>query len=146
MATPFIGEYSHTLDDKKRLAIPAKFRAALGKRMVITRGLDACLFIYPETQWQELADKLGRLPLGQRDARGFSRLMLAGAMEGELDGLGRILIHDYLKHYASLKRQVVIAGVYSHLEIWDARTWEAYKKKTEKEVVDMAERLGELGV
>ena len=67
-------------------------------------------------------------------------------MEGEFDGLGRILIPDYLKHYAALKRQVVIAGVYSHLEIWDARTWEAYKKKTEKEVGDMAERLGELGV
>lgn len=146
MATSFIGEYVHTLDDKKRLAIPAKFRSALGRRMVITRGLDACLFIYPEAEWQALAEKLGRLPLGQRDARGFSRLMLAGAMEGELDGLGRILIPDYLKQYAILKRQVVIAGIYNHLEIWDARAWEAYKKKAEKEVGDMAERLGELGV
>lgn len=142
----FIGEYSHTIDEKKRLAVPAKFRKALGGKAVITRGLDNCLFLFSQKEWGLLAEKLGKLPIGQSDARGFVRLMMAGAMDADLDGLGRILIPDYLKTYASLKKRVVIAGLYSRIEIWDEIKWNEYKRKSELAVGDMAERLGELGI
>ena len=142
----FIGEYTYSIDTKKRLAIPAKFRELLGKKAVITRGLDNCLFIYPSREWEILAQKLSQLPLSQADARGFARLMLTGAMEVVLDNLGRILVPDFLKGYAQLKKKVVIAGVYNRIEIWDAKLWQEYKHKTEKEVGDIAERLKELGV
>ncbi|PJE58115.1 MAG: cell division/cell wall cluster transcriptional repressor MraZ, partial [Candidatus Portnoybacteria bacterium CG10_big_fil_rev_8_21_14_0_10_36_7] len=88
----FIGEYTHNIDAKKRLAIPSKFRKSLGASVVITLGLDNCLFLFPIQEWEILADKLGHLPIGQQDARGFSRLMMAGAAEVEIDSLGRILI------------------------------------------------------
>ncbi len=142
----FIGEYSYSIDEKKRLAIPPKFRKLLGKRAVITRGLDQCLFLYAEKEWGSLAQKLSKLPLAQADARGFARLMLTGAMEVSLDNLGRILVPDYLKGYAFLRKKVVIAGVYNRIEIWDENKWKGYKVKTEKEVGDIAERLKELGV
>jgi len=141
-----IGEYKHTIDSKKRLAIPSKLRGELGKKAVITRGLDNCLFIFPLNSWNKLVDKLSKLPLGQRDTRGFIRLMLSGASEAKLDGLGRILVPDYLKQYASLKKNVIIAGVYNRLEIWDENKWDVFKQNSEKEVDNMAERLGELGV
>jgi MraZ protein len=142
----FIGEYIYLIDEKKRLAIPPKFRQLLGNKAVITRGLDQCLFLYPVKEWIILAKKLSQLPLSQSDARGFARLMLTGAMEANLDNLGRILIPDYLKEYAFLKKKIVIAGVFNRIEIWDARIWQEYKKRTEKEVGDIAERLKELGV
>ncbi|HZX49601.1 MAG TPA: division/cell wall cluster transcriptional repressor MraZ [Candidatus Paceibacterota bacterium] len=142
----FLGEYTYSIDEKKRLAIPTKFRQVLGKKAVITRGLDRCLFLYSFKEWQQLADKLSKLPLAQADARGFARLMLAGAMEGDLDKLGRVLVPDYLKEYASLNKKVVIAGVYNRIEIWDEGKWLAYKTRIEKEVGDMAERLKELGI
>ena len=142
----FIGEYSHTIDNKRRVAIPSKFRRELGKKAVITRGLDNCLFVFPEEEWGVLAKKLGALPLGQSDARGFIRLMLAGAMDVSLDGLGRILVPDYLREYASLKKQVVVTGVFNRLEVWDETLWKQYKGRSEKEIGNMAERLGELGV
>jgi len=142
----FLGEYTYTIDEKKRLAIPAKFRQQLGKKAVITRGLDNCLFLYPMKDWKELAEKLAKLPLSQADARGFVRIMLAGAMEVNLDRLGRILIPDYLKKYASLQKKVIVAGLYNRIEIWDEKKWNLYKQKTEKEAGDIAERLKELGV
>lgn len=142
----FIGEYSHNIDEKRRLAIPAKFRKELGKTAVITRGLDNCLFVFSEGEWNTLAQKLGTLPLGQSDARGFIRLMLAGAMDTALDNLGRILVPDYLKEYASLKKEVAITGVFNRLEIWNETMWREYKGRSEKEIGNMAERLGELGV
>jgi len=141
-----IGEYTHIIDDKKRLAIPAKIRKELGAKAVITRGLDNCLFIYPSKEWQKLVEKLSNLPIGQRDTRGFSRLMLAGASEVDLDTLGRVLVPDYLKEYAQLKKNVVIAGVYNRLEIWDETKWNTFKSQSEKEVDNIAERLGNLGV
>ncbi len=142
----FLGEYTYSIDEKKRLAIPTKFRLALGKKAVVTRGLDQCLFLYSFKEWEVLADKLSKLPLAQADARGFARLMLAGAMEADLDKLGRILVPDYLKDYASLGKKIVIAGVYNRIEIWDEVKWGAYKTRVEKEIGDMAERLKELGI
>jgi len=142
----FIGEYTYSIDEKKRLAIPPKFRKILDKKAVITRGLDQCLFLYPLKEWQAVAEKLSRLPLSQADARGFARIMLAGAMDVNLDNLGRILIPDYLKEYAALKKKVVIAGLYNRIEIWDERKWKEYKRKMEAGIGDVAERLKELGV
>lgn len=141
-----IGEYQHTLDPKKRLAVPAKLRKELGEKAVLTRGLDNCLFLYPFPEWQKLTEKLGQLPMGQGNTRSFLRLMLAGAVEVELDQLGRILVPDYLKNYANLKQRVVIAGVYNRLEIWDEALWENYKTEVEKNTDMIAEKLGELGM
>ena len=144
--TMFIGEYTYSIDEKKRLAIPAKFRGLLGKKAVITRGLDNCLFLYPMKEWEKLAGKLSKLPLSQADARGFARLMLIGAMDVNIDNLGRILVPDYLKKYGGLNKKVVIAGVFDRIEIWDSKKWDEYKAKTEAGMGDIAERLGELGV
>ena len=117
----FIGEYTYSIDEKKRLAVPGKFRQLLGNKAVITRGLDQCLFLYPAKEWGILAKKLSQLPLSQADARGFARLMLAGAMDVNFDNLGRILIPDYLKEYANLKKKIVIAGLYNRIELWDEK-------------------------
>lgn len=141
-----IGEHQHTIDSKKRLAVPAKLRKEIGERAVVTRGLDNCLFLYPMSEWTKLTEKLSQLPMGQGDTRSFLRLMLAGASEVELDQLGRILIPDYLKTYAGLKQRVVIAGVYNRLEIWDEERWNAYKTDVEKNTDMIAEKLGELGL
>jgi len=141
-----IGEYIHTIDPKKRLAVPAKVRKELGERAVLTRGLDNCLFLYPFQEWQKLTEKLAQLPVGSGTTRSFLRLMLAGAVEVEMDQLGRILIPDYLKTYAGLKQRIVIAGVYNRLEIWDEERWAAYKAEVEKNSDMIAEKLGELGL
>ena len=141
-----IGEFKHNLDAKKRLAIPAKFRKELGEGAVITRGLDNCLFVFPLKHWNQLAEKLASTPIGQQDSRSFARLILSGAMEVEFDGLGRIVIPEYLKSYAELKRVAVVAGVYTRLEIWDEDRWTAYKQNLEKNSDAIAEKLGELGI
>lgn len=142
----FIGEYTYSIDEKKRLAVPPKFRAELKKGAVITRGLDNCLFLYSREEWERLAQKLSQMPLSRADARGFARIMLSGAMEVDFDNLGRILVPDYLKDYAKLKKKAVVAGLYSRVEIWDEEEWKTYKVKMEKEAGDIAERLNELGV
>ncbi len=142
----FIGEYRHTIDEKGRMAIPIRFRSALAQGAVITRGLDRSLFLYPRKEWDKLADKLASLPLGQADTRAFARLMLAGAMEVEVDGSGRALLPEYLRQYAGLRKDVVVAGLYNRLEIWDEATWKAYAAKTEAEGNQIAERLTNLGV
>ncbi|MEK7541757.1 MAG: division/cell wall cluster transcriptional repressor MraZ [Patescibacteria group bacterium] len=141
-----IGEYQHTLDSKKRLAVPAKMRKELGETAVLTRGLDACLALYPMPEWFRLTEKLSQLPVGQGSTRSFSRLMLAGAVEVEMDRLGRILIPDYLKNYAGLKQRVIIAGVSNRLEIWDEERWNAYRTEMEKNTDMIAEKLGEMGL
>ena len=140
-----IGEYKHSLDAKKRTAIPAKFRREIGKKAVITRGLDQCLFVYPIKEWEKVAEKLSELPTGQADSRNFVRNMFSGAMDVEIDSLGRVLIPDYLKEYAGLKDKAVIVGVYKRLEIWNEENWETYKKRVEKQTDTLAEKLGEIG-
>jgi len=142
----FIGEYQHGLDDKGRLAVPAKFRLDLKQGAVVTRGLDKCLFIYTKKAWNELAEKLAKLPISQANTRAFARLMLAGAMDADIDGQGRMLVPDYLRNYAGIKKQVVVAGLYNRLELWDAGKWNIYKKTTEKDSGNIAEAMGELGV
>lgn len=142
----FIGEYTHTIDTKKRLSIPTRMRKELGNVAVVTRGLDQCLFLYTESTWNEMAGKLSNLPLGQADTRNFVRLMLAGASEQEVDSLGRILVPEHLKQYANLEGKVIIAGVFNRIELWSPKRWEQVKKKTEEDADRLAERLGELGV
>lgn len=142
----FIGEYSHNLDEKGRLAIPVKFRSELKKGGVVTRGLDNCLFFYTKAEWEKLAEKLSTLPISQSNSRAFARLMLAGAMDVEVDKQGRISIPEYLREFAGFKKDVVIAGLYSRLELWDSEKWAAYKRQTENESNVIAERMGELGV
>jgi MraZ protein len=141
-----IGEYKHSIDTKKRLSIPAKFRKDIGERAVVTKGLEKCLTIYTMTEWEKLAEKLNNLPTSQSDARNFARIMLAGAADVELDKLGRILVPDYLKEYALLKKNVTILGLSTKIEVWDTDKWEEHKKKTETAAEDIAERLKELGI
>lgn len=141
-----IGEYTHTLDPKKRLSLPIKFRKELGKEVVITRGLDSCLFVYSKKEWKMIAEKLRNLPMGQADTRGFSRFLFSGAIEVEVDSVGRMLIPDFLKEFASLTEKVVLAGVETRVEVWDADAWEEYKKRIEKQADAMAEKLGDVGV
>ena len=142
----FIGEFSHNLDSKGRMAVPVKFRNKLGAGAIITRGLDHCLFVFTTAEWETLAQKLINLPLSQANSRAFVRLMLSGAADVEADKQGRILIPDYLREYAGLKKQVVVAGVYNRFEIWDAEAWKQYKAKTESASDEIAEKLSELGI
>lgn len=142
----FIGEYQHSIDEKGRMAIPVKFRADLSKGAVVTRGLDRCLFVYTVDAWKVLAEKLMNLPLSQSKSRAFARLMLAGAMDVELDKQGRIILPEYLREYASVKKGVVVAGLYDRLEIWDQSAWQTYTAATEKDSNEIAESLSELGV
>lgn len=142
----FIGEYQHSIDPKKRLALPSKFRKELGKKVVVTRGLDKCLFVYPLSTWKELAEKLGTLPMGESGTRSFVRLMLAGATDVDIDAQGRVLLPEYLKEYAQLERNVTVAGLFNRLEIWDEEKWEQYRAKAEQSTDEIAEQLGRLGV
>src|SRR3989338_712798 len=118
-----IGEYTHVLDEKKRVSLPAKFRKELGRKIVITHGLDNCLFVYPMKSWQRVSEKLATLSMGKAQTRGFNRFMLAGAVEVDVDSIGRILIPDFLKDFARLGEKVVIAGVHDRVEIWDETRW-----------------------
>lgn len=142
----FIGEYAHSIDEKSRLAIPTKFRSDLADGAVITRSPDKCLFLYTRAEGQKLAEKVSNQPFSQAQNRAFARLMLANAMEVTLDKQGRIILPDYLKKFAGLKKQVIITGLYNRLEIWDAAVWTKYKQSTEKQSEEIAERMGELGV
>ncbi len=141
-----LGEYKHNLDSKGRMAVPAKFRTDLSAGAIITRGLDRSLFIFGLKEWEVLVEKLTSLPLAQANSRAFVRLMLAGASDVRLDVQGRILIPDYLREYAGLKKQVVVAGLFNRVEVWDADSWKQYKIKTEAASDEIAEKLGELGI
>ena len=145
MANLLIGEYEHTLDEKKRVSLPKTFRAALGKRVVMTRGLDNCLFVYSQEAWERVAGKLQSLSIVNEDTRGFNRFMLSGAAEVDVDGVGRVLIPDHQKEFAGLKRDVVFTGVSDHVEIWNLASWRSYKARIEKNAAKMAKKLGEIG-
>jgi MraZ protein len=142
----FIGEYHHSIDEKGRMSVPVKFRASLAEGAVVTRGLDRCLYLYPAKEWALLAEKLASLPIGQADTRAFARLMLAGAMDVDIDASGRILLPDYLRTYASLTKTVVVAGLYNRMEIWDEAAWASYAAQTEANGNEIAARLQGLGI
>ena len=140
-----IGEYEHTLDEKNRVSLPKQFRSALGAKIVMTRGLDNCLFVYPKASWENVAKKLQDLSFAQSDTRGFSRFILSGAAVLEVDGAGRILVPDHQRQFAGLKKNVVFAGVSDRVEVWDADVWKQYKSRIEKNADALAEKLGEVG-
>ncbi len=142
----FIGEYRHNLDSKGRIAIPAKFRSVLKKGAVVTKGLDGCLFLYSKEEFLKIAKNLSQLPISQARARAFSRHMLAGAMDLEFDNQGRITLPEYLRNFSLLKKGVIIAGLYDHLELWNEDSWNKYKKEAEKNSNSIAEELGNLGI
>src|SRR5581483_11876309 len=124
-----IGQHQHTIDVKKRLALPAKFRNELGTVVVVTKGVENCLVVYPQKEWEIMSQKLANLPLSQGEARSFARHLLASATEVELDRLGRILIPDYLKEYSALQKEVIVCGLSNRLEVWDKEKWQAYSKQ-----------------
>ena len=126
--------------------MPSKWRKELGKTLIVTRGLDNCLFVYPQKQWQQITQKVGQLPLGQADTRGFNRFFLSGAVEVEVDSVGRILVPDFLKEFGKLESSVVLAGIHNRIEIWDEKRWETYKRSIEAQADALAEKLGEIGV
>jgi len=141
-----IGQYEHTIDVKKRLALPVKFRGELGDKVIITKGIESCLVVYTEEEFKIVSDKISNLTMSQSEARSFTRTMLASAMEVSFDKLGRILVPDYLKKYANLNKNVVICGLSNRLEIWDLENWNAWTKEAEKGIGDIVSKLGGLGI
>lgn len=141
-----IGQHNHTLDDKNRLSLPSKFRKELGKTVVITRGLDKCLFVYPSGEWKTFTDKLRTLSVGSAEARSFSRFMLGSAVETDIDASGRVLVPDYLKAFAGLDVKVIVAGVTNRVEIWNEASWAAYTSRVENEADRLAQHLGDIGM
>ena len=139
----FIGEYTHSIDAKRRMAVPSKFRKELSPKAVITRSLENCLVVYPLKAWEAEAAKLAAESEKKRGARSYARLRLSGAMHVSFDGLGRILIPDYLKKYAGLKKNAVIIGLGNRIEIWNEKKWQDYKIKIEANLEEIAERLEE---
>ncbi len=145
MTNLLIGEYEHTLDEKKRVSLPKVFRSAMGKKIVVTRGLDHCLYAYSRAGWEAVAKKLQSLSMVNADTRGFNRFMLSGAAELDVDGIGRILIPDHQKAFAGLKKRIIFAGISDHVEIWDAEAWSVYKTLIEKNADQMAAKLDQIG-
>lgn len=141
-----LGEYQHAVDEKGRMAVPAKFRKTLSGGVVVTKGAEGCLYLYPLDEWTKLAEKLSKLPINQADARAFSRLTLAGASHAEIDSQGRVLIPDYLRSYAGIRGKAVIVGLYNRAEIWEEEKWQRYRAEIEEKGDSIAERLGGLGI
>ena len=130
--TMFIGEYTHAVDEKNRFSLPAKFRKELGKKVVVTRGKDHCLFLYPTKTWVSISEEVKKLGHVESDHR-YARFTFSGASEIEIDSIGRILIPEFLREFAELKNPIVITGVHDRVEIWNAPNWSSYRKKLESE-------------
>ncbi len=141
-----IGKYTHDLDPKKRLTLPSKWRTDLGKKVVVTSGLDTSLFVFPIKEWEKIAERLASSGFGNQDSRSFNRFILANAFETDVDAAGRIVIPDTLKKFAHLEEKVVLAGMYSRIELWDEKTWEANIAKVNGEADALASKLNDLGV
>ena len=142
----FMGMYNHTIDTKGRLIVPAKFREELGDHFVVTRGLDGCLSIYAMEEWKKLEEKLGQLPMTNRNARMFSRFMISGAAECELDKMGRFLLPQALRQEANLKKDVVLSGAINRIEIWDQEKWNECNTFSDEDMNGIAETLEGLGI
>lgn len=136
-----MGEYQHTIDEKGRMIIPAKFRDELGEHFVITRGLDNCLFVYPQSEWKLIEQKLKTLPFTRSDARAFTRFFFSGAIECELDKQGRVNIAANLRQYAELQKDCVVIGVSNRVEIWSKEKWEEYFSDSEASFNEIAEKI-----
>lgn len=142
----FMGEFQHSIDAKGRLIIPAKFREKLGENFVVTRGLDGCLFGYPQDEWEKLEEKLNEMPLAKKDARLFVRFFYSAATECELDKQGRINIPQSLRRHANLEKSCVIVGVSNRIEIWDETRWQAFTDAAEENFDEIAESMIDFGL
>lgn len=138
-----MGEYNHTIDAKGRVIVPAKFREALGEEFVVTLGLDGCLFVYPDAEWQDFVSKLKELP-GNKDARQLQRYFMAGAATCEVDKQGRILIPTKLRAHAQLEKEIIFVGVVGKIEIWSKERWEANNNYDDMD--EIAEHMSDLGI
>lgn len=137
-----LGEYEHTIDDKNRLTLPARFRDTLSGGVVVTRGMDGCLYAYPREEWQErFQSRVAGLDPLSSEGRKLQRHFFSGAAEAELDKQGRIMIPGALLRYAGLEREVVVAGIHDHLEIWDRESWRRELNEVEGSAEHVAERL-----
>jgi MraZ protein len=141
----FSGECEHTIDDKGRLIVPAKFRADLDEGLFVTRGLDGCLFVFPLNTWKELSEKMANLSLVKASARLFSRMIFSG-VECTLDKQGRILLPPPLRAHANIESEVVITGVRNRLDIWSKKRWQEMTTRMEEESSSIAEQLADLGI
>ena len=140
----FMGEFQHSLDDKARLTVPAKFREELGPAFIVTRGLDRCLFVYPRKDWEALEGKMRSMPLTRPDARQFIRFFFSGAAECELDKQGRIVVPGNLREYATINKDCVVIGVGARVEIWDQEIWKTYTSDVENRFSELAASLVDL--
>ena len=136
-----LGEHEHTLDDKNRLTLPAKLREQLGAHVVVSRGLDGCLYVYSDADWARLAERVGSLDPFSREARTMQRWFFASGSDAELDKQGRMVIPATLLKNAGIGREVTVAGVNDHLEIWDRAAWREQQQTVEGSAEDVAERL-----
>jgi MraZ protein len=136
-----LGEHEHTLDDKNRLTLPAKLREQLGDRVVVTRGLEGCLNVYASSEWESLAERVTGLDPLSRDGRTWRRYFFTGAVHGELDKQGRMVLPPSLLKNVGIEREVTVAGMYDHLEIWDRARWREQLHEVEGSAEDVAERL-----
>ena len=139
----FMGEYNHSIDQKGRLIVPSKFREQLGNEFVVTTGLDGCLFVYSNEEWQRIEEKFREIPLTTKDARKFSRFFFAGAATCEVDKQGRILLPSNLREYAAIEKEVVSVGVLSRVEIWSKDRWS--ENGDYDDMDEIAEHMAELG-
>jgi MraZ protein len=142
----FLGEFSHTIDDKGRLTLPAKYRIDLGHGVVVTRGVDKCLFIFTAEEFHRLADQIGQLPMTQSEARELARHFFSGASDVELDKQGRILIPQNLRDYAGLDGEVIVAGINTRIEVWDGKAWNQVRAGFESNAAGDAEHWAKLGI
>ena len=140
----FMGEYNHTVDTKGRLIIPSRFRDELGVEFVVTKGLDGCLFVFPNNEWQAFEEKLKALPLTNKSARQFARFFVAGATPCELDKQGRILLPGTLREFAGLEKDVVLTGMLNRIEIWSKSKWN--ENNSYDDMDDIAEQMTDLGL
>ncbi|MEG0806450.1 MAG: division/cell wall cluster transcriptional repressor MraZ [Lachnospiraceae bacterium] len=140
----FMGEYSHIIDAKGRLIVPSKFREQLGDEFVVTKGLDGCLFVYPNEEWLNIENKFKEVPLTTKDARKFSRFFFAGAATCEVDKQGRILLPGVLREFAELQKDIVSVGVLNRIEIWDKEKWTESNEYDDMD--EIAEHMAELGL
>lgn len=141
-----MGEYEHSIDAKGRLILPADFREELGAQFVITKGLDACLFVYTQDEWEKLSHKLRQLPLSKPEARAFVRFFFSGARTLEIDKQGRFLVPGTLRTYAKLDKEAVLIGVSNRIEVWSRAEWQRYNDEINPMVTKLAETLVDLGI
>ncbi len=146
VSTLLTGEFNHSIDAKGRLIVPSKFRDILGEDFVVTKGMDGCLFLYPNNEWKIFEEKLRTLPLTNKNARAFVRFFLGSAVDGGLDKQGRVLISSALRSFAGLEKEVVLVGVLDRVEIWDKAKWDENNAVVEDDMDNIANQMEELGL